>query len=142
MTGPSYGKHELTCRESHWIPYRLFHLHNHVFSDWFVDRKNTTVMVLPRSCVTISILDRQWRISKVVVVMNKVLNGLKEGMTLFGECIATLVNSILLSVAYFLVLAPTALAARLVGKSFLDMKPRKSTWVDCLDTTQRHYRQF
>ena len=74
--------------------------------------------------------------------MNKTLIGLKEGMGLFGECIAALINSILLSVAYFMVLAPTALFAKVVGKEFLYLSPGKSSWIDCDETNFRHHRQF
>ncbi len=77
------------------------------------------------------------------------LMGCKEGMHLFGQNLALIVNTILLSAVYLIGVGPTSLIARLVGKRFLETKLRKgkndSYWQD-LSLKKRpmeeYYRQF
>jgi hypothetical protein len=71
----------------------------------------------------------------------------KKGMEGFGENIAAVVNTIFLSIVYFLGIGIVALGARIIGKKFLEVKPeekRKTYWED-LDYTNKkeeYYRQF
>ena len=60
------------------------------------------------------------------------LKGLKRGTKDFGETIAIVVNSILLSIAYILGLGITAIFAKIKRKSFLDLKKenKDSYWSD------------
>ena len=74
--------------------------------------------------------------------------GLKEGFKEFGENIARIVNSVLLSIVYFVGVGPTSLIARIVKKSFLETKiekNKKTYWTD-LNLGKRpkeeYYRQF
>jgi hypothetical protein len=74
--------------------------------------------------------------------------GFKKGMKGFGQSLSVIIDSILLSVVYFLGVGLTSLAARLFHKHFLDMrlsKRRKSYWSD-LNLEKRpveeYYRQF
>jgi hypothetical protein len=80
--------------------------------------------------------------------MMSFLSGIKEGFKEFGENIALIVNSLLLSVVYFLGVGPTSLVAKIVRKSFLDVKIEKKSktyWSD-LNLKKRpeeeYYRQF
>ena len=66
--------------------------------------------------------------------MNKIkkfIKGLKKGQKEFGETIATVVNSILLSVVYLLGVGLTFIFSRLFDKHFLDSKidlNKKTYW--------------
>jgi hypothetical protein len=80
--------------------------------------------------------------------MMRFLSGIKEGFKEFGENIALIVNSVLLSIVYFVGVGPTSLFAKLVKKSFLDVKIEKKSktyWSD-LNLKKRpeeeYYRQF
>ncbi|NTV23202.1 MAG: hypothetical protein HGA85_02385 [Nanoarchaeota archaeon] len=70
----------------------------------------------------------------------------KEGFKMFGENIATIVNSILLLVVYFVAVGPTAIVARIAKKQFLDIEKKKNTyWTDLnlsKKTEESYYRQF
>ena len=75
-------------------------------------------------------------------------DNLKKGQKNFGEDIANLVNSVLLTFVYIIGVGPTSILGRLFGKNFLNLKPdknRKSYWED-LDINKRnieeYYRQF
>jgi hypothetical protein len=76
------------------------------------------------------------------------LDGLLKGMKLFGECVSTLVNSILLSVAYLLGVGIPSLLARAFGKRFLDrtVERHAKTYWRKLDLhkepIEEYYRQF
>ncbi len=74
--------------------------------------------------------------------------GFKKGMKLFGDNIALIINSILLSVVYLIGVGITSIVAKLVGKHFLDTKINKEAktyWSD-LDLKKKpineYYRQF
>jgi hypothetical protein len=76
------------------------------------------------------------------------LKGLNSGQKRFGESIAVIVNSTLLSIVYFMGIGLTALFAKIVKKRFLDLKIDKDCetyWSD-LSLTKRSleecYRQF
>ncbi len=80
--------------------------------------------------------------------MREFIKGLQEGFKEFGENIAGIVNAVLLSVVYFVGVGPTALVAKISGKSFIETKPdkkAKSYWSN-LDLgkkdTDEYYRQF
>lgn len=63
--------------------------------------------------------------------MKRFFSGLKEGFKEFGENIARIVNSVLLSLVYFIGVGPTSLVAKITRKSFLDTKidkKAKSYW--------------
>ena len=55
------------------------------------------------------------------------LRGIKEGMHSFGKDIATLVNSILLSIVYVIGVGMSAVFARIGKKKFLDLSNEKKT---------------
>lgn len=74
--------------------------------------------------------------------------GIKIGFGNFGQNIATLVNTLLLSIVYFVGVGITALFSKVVRKRFLDLKldkKRKSYW-KTLNLKKRpieeYYRQF
>ena len=77
--------------------------------------------------------------------------GVWEGQKLFGEIIATLVNTLLLSVVYFIGVGVTTFFAQISHKEFLDVafnisdKKIKSHWQE-LNLTKKpleeYYRQF
>ena len=74
--------------------------------------------------------------------------GCKNGITNFGHTISTLVNSVLLTIVYFVGVGITAIFAKLLGKHFLQrrlLRKRKSYWCN-LNLKKRpleqYYRQF
>jgi len=73
--------------------------------------------------------------------------GFKEGIKLFGECVSTLINSLLLFFVYLIGVGLTSICARIVGKKFLDREidERESYWNE-LDIRRKsvaeHLRQF
>ncbi len=82
------------------------------------------------------------------------LKGCKDGMRLFGQNIALIVNTLLLIVVYALGVGLTSLIAKMAGKHFLEMELKKdrkkkggqkSYWQD-LNLKKRpmeeYYRQF
>lgn len=77
-----------------------------------------------------------------------VMHAYKEGFHLFGQCIATLVNSALLLVVYVLGVGIPSLIARLFNKQFLKLKPKVSTtsyWEELnlqKKPIEEYYRQF
>lgn len=80
--------------------------------------------------------------------MKKFIEGFKEGQKEFGENIAIIVNSILLSIVYLLGFGLTSIFAKIFGKRFLELKQeenRESYW-DELNLGKRpleeYYRQF
>lgn len=83
--------------------------------------------------------------------MNKFKNFWREvnqGSKKFGESIAAIINSILLTFVYFIGVGLTSIFAKMVGKKFLDTKidrNRKSYWDD-LDLhnqkLEEYYKQF
>tara|TARA_Y100000310_G_scaffold330908_1_gene403485 strand:+ start:976 stop:1218 length:243 start_codon:yes stop_codon:yes gene_type:complete len=71
-----------------------------------------------------------------------------KGQKIFGEDIAAIINSVLLTIVYILGIGLTSLTAKILRKSFLDLKPspRKKTYWQDLNITKRpleeYYRQF
>lgn len=80
--------------------------------------------------------------------LNKIILGVGKGQRKFAEDIAVIVNSILLSIVYFLGVGITFLFSRLVGKRFLDLKIDKNTdsyWEDLnlsKNKMEEYFRQF
>ncbi len=78
----------------------------------------------------------------------KFFQGFKEGQRHFGESITVLINSILLSLAYFLGIGITSIIAKISKKHFLQLKPDKKTatyWEDLnlsKKPMEEYYRQF
>lgn len=73
------------------------------------------------------------------------LRALKHGMTTFGADIATLVNSIFLTIVYLLGVGITAMVARLFRKRFLTLTPQGKTYWHTIDTQpddDSYYKQF
>lgn len=81
-----------------------------------------------------------------VDILQRFLDGWKEGIELFGACIVSVVNSSLLSIVYLLGLGPTAIVARILGKRFLDSGKKRGSYWGHLSLkkkkTEDHYRQF
>lgn len=80
-------------------------------------------------------------------MVRKILRGLKEGMQEFGESIGTLINSVLLLVVYFIGVGVTAIAAKIAGKRFMQLKTENSEtyWQDLglkKRPLEEYYRQF
>jgi hypothetical protein len=80
--------------------------------------------------------------------IKKFFKGVKEGQHLFGETIATLINSILLSIVYILGAGSTFLFSKIAGKNFLDKaldKNSKTYWEEMNLSTKKkgeYYKQF
>lgn len=74
--------------------------------------------------------------------------GFKTGLSLFGQNITIIVNTILLFFAYFMGIGITALFAKMKGKTFLDLKvskTQKTYWKDLnleKKPIEKYYRQF
>ena len=74
--------------------------------------------------------------------------GFKEGQKSFGETIAVLVNSVLLSLVYFIGFGGTSIIAKIFGKHFLDLKINKQAktyWQDLnldKEKLENSYKQF
>jgi len=71
----------------------------------------------------------------------------KKGQKHFGEDIAVIINSILLSFVYVLGVGLTSIFAKIVGKHFLDLKTEeKDTYWSELNLGKKpmeeYYRQF
>jgi len=76
------------------------------------------------------------------------IKGLKEGQRGFGESIASLINSILLSLVYIFGIGMTSIIAKIFGKRFLDLKVDEKAdtyWIDLnleKKPIEEYYRQF
>lgn len=73
--------------------------------------------------------------------------GFKKGNELFGDTIAALVNTFLLTIVYVLGVGLTSIFAKIVQKKFLNIREEKiqSYWKDINLTTKEineYYRQF
>jgi hypothetical protein len=71
--------------------------------------------------------------------------GVKSGMHLFGMDISTLVNSILLTIVYFIGIGITSMVALISKKKFLRTRPTGKTYWQDNETTkdpEALYRQF
>ncbi len=80
--------------------------------------------------------------------IKQVLNDLKKGQKAFGEDIAIIINSVLLTFVYFLGVGFTFLLAKISNKKFLDLeieKNKKTYWEDLNLNKKKmedYYRQF
>lgn len=78
----------------------------------------------------------------------KFFSGFKEGQKQFGETIAIIINSILLSLVYFIGIGLTSIISKILRKNFLDMGINKtgSTYWQKLNLSKKpkeeYYRQF
>lgn len=76
------------------------------------------------------------------------LEGIKKGQKNYGDNLASIVNSILLSLAYFLGAGLTSIFAKLSKKHFLDLKldrSKDSYWEELnleKERIESYYRQF
>lgn len=74
-------------------------------------------------------------------------SGLKEGSKLFGENLAVIINSVLLTLVYFIGIGLTSAIAQISGRHFLDVKIKNGTsyWSE-LNLSKKpmgdYYRQF
>jgi len=73
--------------------------------------------------------------------------GFKNGMGDFGQNISIIINTVLLTVVYFVAVALTAITAKLTGKRFLDERidDRKTYWTELnlkKEDIEKYYRQF
>jgi len=80
--------------------------------------------------------------------LKRFLSGLKYGQKNFGETISIIINTLLLTVVYFLGVGLTSVFSKLVGKRFLDMKidKKKNSYWEELNLEKKemeeYYRQF
>ena len=80
--------------------------------------------------------------------MKEFIRGFKEGQKKFGHDISLIVNTILLSLVYFIGFGLTSILGKLGGKNFLDLKINKKaqTYWEDLNLFKRpieeYYRQF
>ena len=76
------------------------------------------------------------------------LEGLKEGVTLFGKTITIVVNTLLLTIVYFTAIMLTSLVAVLMNKHFMNMnisKNKISYWQNYnlkKKSKKEYYKQF
>lgn len=76
------------------------------------------------------------------------VSGFKRGQKKFGDSIAAIVNTVLLTVVYVIGVGFTTLFAKIARKEFLEMKTSESTksyWTELnLGTRKKedYYRQF
>jgi hypothetical protein len=80
--------------------------------------------------------------------MKKFIKGFKKGQKIFADKISTIINTVLLSIVYFLGIGLTSIFAKICKKSFLDLKTNKESktyWED-LNLTKKprehYYRRF
>ena len=79
--------------------------------------------------------------------LKQFFRGFRKGMGYFGHNIAIIINTILLSLVYFLGVGLTSIFAKLSGKHFLETKlGKKSTYWSDLNLKKKpmeeYYRQF
>mgnify|MGYP001573671780 CR=1 FL=1 len=79
---------------------------------------------------------------------NNFITGLKNGQREFGETIAIIVNSVLLTGVYILAVGITSTIAKIAGNKFLDTKLNKEAktyWSELnigKKPIEEYYRQF
>jgi len=78
--------------------------------------------------------------------LKQFIKGFKKGMGNFGQNIAIIINTLLLSFVYFVGVGPTSIVAKIVGKHFLEIKLSKSSYWSDLNLKKKsiedYYRQF
>ena len=78
----------------------------------------------------------------------KFINGFLRGQKKFGENISIIINSILLTIVYFIGIGITSIFAKIFNKHFLNLKLKKDekTYWEDLNLTKKsmkeYYRQF
>ena len=78
----------------------------------------------------------------------EIISKFKEGQKMFGEDIATIINTVLLSFVYVVGVGVTSIFAMIFNKKFLDEKIEKeklSYWIDynlTIKNKEEYYRQF
>tara|TARA_Y100000310_G_scaffold336305_1_gene420452 strand:- start:261 stop:503 length:243 start_codon:yes stop_codon:yes gene_type:complete len=76
------------------------------------------------------------------------IEGFKEGQSEFGETIAVIINSILLTFVYVFGVGLTSIIGKIMGKRFLHSekeKNKKSYWKDLnleKEKIENYYKQF
>jgi len=81
-------------------------------------------------------------------MIKEFIGGFKEGQKLFGKTIAVIVNTILLSIIYFIGIGLTSIVAKLFGKHFLELEKKESLssyWSELnlgKKPIKEYYRQF
>jgi len=80
--------------------------------------------------------------------MKRFIKKIRHGLAFFGDCVALVVNSVLLLTVYVIGVGLTSLFARCAGKNFLTLKidPGSTTyWLEIprkKETADQYYRQF
>ena len=79
--------------------------------------------------------------------LRQFLKGFQKGMHDFGSSISVIINSILLTMVYFIGVGITSIVAKLVGKHYLDIrKSKKDTYWANLNLKNKSieycYKQF
>jgi len=79
--------------------------------------------------------------------MREFIEGFKEGQKSFGESIAVIINSFLLTLVYVFGVGATSIIAKILGKKFLDLRfeNKASYWEDLnlsKGPMKEYYRQF
>lgn len=76
----------------------------------------------------------------------ELIHGIKEGAELFGEAIAALVNTVLLTIVYFVGIGLTSIIAKIFKKSFLDLDKKSYSYWKNLNLRKKpleeYYRRF
>ena len=72
--------------------------------------------------------------------------GFKKGMSNFGSLISVIINTIMLTVVYFMGVGLTSIAAKISGRRFLETKLSKKSYWSALNLKkkplEKYYRQF
>lgn len=78
--------------------------------------------------------------------LNRFFKGFTEGTRSFTETIAVIINTFLLSLAYFIGIGITSIIAKFSGKHFLEKKFRQNTYWEGSNIKKKkieeYYRQF
>jgi len=78
--------------------------------------------------------------------LKEFIDDLKEGQKLFGETLAIIVNSALLSLVYLVGIGLTSIIAKIFGKKFLDLNFEKKSYWEDLNLGKKeikdYYKQF
>ena len=74
--------------------------------------------------------------------MTEFMKGFKEGAKRFGVCISTVVNSVLLLIAYILGVGMSAISAKVFGKHFLEKKISKQSYWSELNLKKKQRKEY
>ena len=79
-------------------------------------------------------------------MFKRIFNSVKKILEPVGKVISAIVNFILLSVVYFIGIGLTSLIAKMFGKHFLELKPKKaSNWIEhktAKEPIEKYYTMF